>query len=90
MSGTHNCGKCLEHKVDWPCPSCFPYHALKAKSDKLLAAADKSIDEFQWVTNGIQMNENQHVRLGNAICALHDAIADFKAEPFSIARDEEL
>lgn len=44
----------------------------KHKLDSLRQIANEVIAEFQWVTNGIQMNEEQHIRLGNAIAKLHD------------------
>lgn len=58
---------------------------LRAKHERVLqmlevaeAAIERAIPEFQWVTNGIKMNETQHIRLGDAICLLHDSLAQIQ------------
>lgn len=47
---------------------------LGRKLGVAIEAMRKAIPEFQWVTNGIQMNEHQHIRLGDAIACLYDAL----------------
>lgn len=49
--------------------------ALQARVAKLEEAIRSSVPELQWVTNGIQMNETQHIRLGDAIACLYEALA---------------
>lgn len=41
--------------------------------DKLLAFQDQAVRTFQWVTNNVQMTPTQHIKLGDALCLLHDA-----------------
>lgn len=62
------------------------YRNLLAKHERVLkalevaeAAIERAIPEFQWVTNGIKMNETQHIRLGDAICLLHDSLAQIES-----------
>jgi len=45
-----------------------------AKLNEIKSTIQKAIVNFQWVTNGIKMNEDQHIRLGDTIVMLDDLV----------------
>jgi len=47
------------------------------KINEIKSTIQKAIVDFQWVTNGIKMNEAQHIRLGSSIVSLNDLIKTF-------------
>lgn len=45
---------------------------------ELVDAIEKAIVEFQWVTNGIKMNEHQHIRLGDTLVSLDHLVKHYR------------
>lgn len=48
--------------------------SFEQEFDELYNICRELITEFQWVTHNIPLNEHQHIRLGNALVKLNDAI----------------